>query len=111
MKAGIGTASITLPSGLVVAAMVAVNAVGDIIDPATGRVVAGVLSEDGESLIDARTLIRSASLRPLRLRSGQNTTIGVVATNAPLTQVEAKKMAMMAHDGIARAISPSHLPK
>ena len=110
MKAGIGTASITLPNGLVVAAMVAVNAVGDIIDPATGNVVAGTRGEDGKTLVDARTLVRSGIRRGPRPRSGENTTIGVVATNANLTQVEAKKMAMMAHDGYARAISPSHLP-
>ena len=110
MKAGIGTASITLPNGLVVAAMVAVNAVGDIIDPATGKVVAGTLGEDGKTLVDVRTLVRAGLRRRPRPRSGENTTIGVVATNANLTQVEAKKMAMMAHDGYARAISPSHLP-
>jgi len=110
MKTGIGSASIILPSGLVVAAMVAVNAVGDIIDPATGKVVAGTLGEDGKTLVDVRTLVRAGLRRRPRPRSGENTTIGVVATNANLTQVEAKKMAMMAHDGYARAISPSHLP-
>ena len=110
MKAGIGTASIRLPDGLVVAALVAVNAVGDIINPATGKVVAGVRGEDGQGLADARTLLRSGGLGRRRPRSGENTTIGVVATNAALTQVEAKKMAMMAHDGFARAISPAHLP-
>ena len=110
MKAGIGTASIVLPNGLVVAALVAVNAVGDIIDPATGKVVAGALSEDGKSFMDARTLVRAGMERRPRPRAGENTTIGVVATNARLTQVEAKKMAMMAHDGYARAISPAHLP-
>ena len=114
MKAGIGTASITLPDGLVVAALVAVNAVGDIIDPATGEVVAGVRGEDGKGLADARKLLRSGKLmrrRPPPPEEGrESTTIGVVATNAALTQVEAKKMAMMAHDGYARAISPAHLP-
>ena len=110
MKAGVGTASIQLPSGLVVSALVAVNAVGDIIDPMTGEVVAGVRSTDGKGLADARTLIRTGSLGRPRPRRGENTTIGVVATNAVLSQVEAKKMAMMAHDGFARAISPSHLP-
>ncbi len=110
MKAGIGTASIRLPDGLVVAALVAVNAVGDIIDPATGKVVAGVRSEDGKGFADARKLLRAGALGRRRPPRGENTTIGVVATNAALTQVQAKKMAMMAHDGYARAISPAHLP-
>jgi L-aminopeptidase/D-esterase-like protein len=105
-KAGIGTASIRLPSGLVVAALVAVNAVGDIIDPATGKVVAGVRNPDG-TFADARVLLRSgASLQ--RPRAGENTTIGLVATNAKLTKSLVTRMALMADDGYARAISPSH---
>jgi len=105
-KAGIGTASIRLANGLVVAALVAVNAVGDIIDPATGKVVAGVRNPDG-TFADARVLLRSgASLQPPR--AGENTTIGVVATNAKLTKALAARMALMADDGYARAISPSH---
>lgn len=113
MKAGIGTASIRLDDGLVVAALVAVNAIGDVIDPATGRVVAGVRGEDGRGFADARVLLRSGSARrrrPPAESDRESTTIGVVATNARLTQVEAKKMAMMAHDGYARAISPAHMP-
>jgi L-aminopeptidase/D-esterase-like protein len=116
MKAGIGTAAITLPGGLVVAALVAVNAVGDVIDPATGRVVAGVRTPDGKGFADARTLVRSGALgrrdpdMDRRPRPGENTTIGIVATNAVLTKVEATKMAQMAHDGFARAISPVHTP-
>ena len=109
MKAGVGTASITTPEGLVVAALVAVNAVGDIIDPATGRVVAGVRSEDGKSLADARTIVRSGVLRRAA-RAGENTTIGIVATNARLTKAQATKIAQMTHDGFARAISPVHTP-
>ena len=108
MKGGIGTASIELPSGLVVAALIAVNAVGDVIDPATGAVVAGVRSEDGRGFADARKLLRlsgSPGGRP-----GENTTIGVVATNARLTKAQATKMAQMAHDGLARAIYPAHTP-
>jgi L-aminopeptidase/D-esterase-like protein len=105
-KAGIGTASIRLANGLVVAALVAVNAVGDIIDPATGKVVAGVRNPDG-TFADARVLLRSgASLQPPR--AGENTTIGLVATNAKLTKALAARMALMADDGYARAISPSH---
>jgi len=105
-KSGLGTASITLPSGLVVAALVAVNAVGDIIDPATGNVVAGVRNPDG-TFADARKILRSGgnSQPP---RAGENTTIGIVATNARLSKAEATRMALMADDGYARAISPSH---
>ena len=88
MKGGLGSASITLPNGLVVAALVAVNAVGDIIDPATGKVVAGVRTEDGKGLADVRTLLRTGALmRRAQPRAGENTTIGVVATNAKLTKV------------------------
>lgn len=109
MKAGLGSASITMPSGLIVSAMVAVNAVGDIIDPATGQVIAGVRTPDGKALADARKLLRSGALAPAP-RTHENTTIGVVATNAKLTKAEATKIAQMAHDGYARAISPVHTP-
>jgi len=108
MKGGIGTAAIELPGGLVVAALMAVNAVGDVIDPSTGEVVAGVRGEDGKGLADARVLLRSGAL--IRGRAGRNTTIGVVATNARLTKTEATKVAQMAHDGLARAIVPAHTP-
>jgi L-aminopeptidase/D-esterase-like protein len=107
MKAGIGSAAIRMPDGLIVAALVAVNAAGDVIDPATGKVVAGVRTADGKSLADARALLTSGALRqPARL--GENTTLGVVATNATLSKTQATKIAEMAHDGFARAIYPSH---
>ena len=109
MKSGIGTAALTLPDGLVVAALVAVNAVGDVVDPATGRVVAGVRTADGTALADVRRLLRSGEVTP-RPAIGRNTTIGVVATNARLTKAQATKVAQMAHDGVARTISPSHTP-
>jgi L-aminopeptidase/D-esterase-like protein len=111
MKGGIGSSSIRLPDGLVVAALVAVNAVGDVIDPATGQVIAGARGEDGTGFVDARRLLRSGPLMHRQQpRVGENTTIGVVATNAALTKVQAQKMAQMAHDGFARAISPVHTP-
>jgi len=107
MKAGIGSAAIRMRDGLIVAALVAVNAAGDVIDPATGKVVAGVRTADGKSLADARALLTSGALKqPARL--GENTTLGVVATNATLTKTQATKVAEMAHDGFARAIYPSH---
>ena len=109
MKGGLGSAAIALPNGLVVAAIVAVNAVGDIADPTTGQVVAGVRSEDGKSLADARKLLRSgALLRRPAPRAGENTTIGLVATNARLTKTEVNRLALMADDGFAKAIVPSH---
>jgi L-aminopeptidase/D-esterase-like protein len=111
MKAGLGTSAIVMPNGLVVAAIVAVNAVGDVIDPSNGQVVAGVRTADGTQLADARRLVRSGEVfrpRPAETRPGENTTIGVIATNAKLTKVEAQKIAQMAHDGYARAISPIH---
>jgi L-aminopeptidase/D-esterase-like protein len=108
MKSGIGTAALTLPSGLTVAALVAVNAVGDVIDPATGQVIAGVRTEDEKGFADSRALLKAGTLRNRRI--GQNTTIGVVATNARLTKVQTTKVAQMAHDGYARAISPVHTP-
>jgi len=108
MKGGLGSSSLVLSGGLVVAALVVVNAVGDVVDPATGRVVAGVREPDGQGLADARRLIRSG--QALAARPGENTTIAVVATNAPLTKAEATKVAQMAHDGLARAIAPVHLP-
>jgi len=108
MKGGMGTAAVTLSDGLTVAALVAVNAVGDVIDPSTGQVVAGVRTADGKKLADVRTLIKTGSLSGRQ--ASQNTTIGVVATNARLSKVQAAKVAQMAHDGVARAISPTHTP-
>jgi L-aminopeptidase/D-esterase-like protein len=109
MKAGIGTAARVMPNGLVVAAIVAVNAAGDIIDPESGRVVAGARTADGKSLADVRQLLRSGALsRAAAPAAGRNTTIGVVATNARLDKAQVSRMALMADDGLARAIAPSH---
>jgi L-aminopeptidase/D-esterase-like protein len=109
MKGGVGSAALTMPGGLVVAAIVAVNAVGDVIDPQTGAVVAGVRTEDGKATADVRKLLRSGALmRRPQPRSGENTTIGLVATNAKLTKAEVNRMALMGDDGFAKAISPSH---
>ena len=107
MKGGVGSAAIELPEGLVVAALVAVNAAGNVMDPATGRFIAGGRTDNGESIADLRALLRG-SARPAS-RVLENTTIGIVATNATLTKAQATKLAQMAHDGYARAIYPSHL--
>ena len=106
MRGGLGSAAIRTPDGLVVAALIVVNAFGDVIDPATDRVMAGVRTDDGRALADVRRLLRAGAGpdRPF----GRNTTIGVVATNATLSKTEATKIAEMAHDGIARAVAPAH---
>jgi L-aminopeptidase/D-esterase-like protein len=108
MKAGIGTSALVRPDGLIVAALVAVNAVGDIVDPATNRVIAGARTEEGTGFADARRLLRAGAALPAR--PGENTTLGVIATNATLTKAQARKVAQMAHDGLARTIYPIHTP-
>ena len=106
MKGGTGTSSVILENGLVVGALAVVNAVGDVVDPRTGDVIAGARTEDG-GFADARRIVRGEAPPP---REGENTTIVVVATNALLTKAQATKVARMAHDGLARAIVPSHTP-
>lgn len=108
MKGGVGSAAIRTPDGLIVAALVVVNAFGDIIDPGSGATVAGARNDDGKSFADTRRLLR-AGARPAP-RGGENTSLGVVATNARLTKAGATRIATMAHDGFARAISPVHTP-
>lgn len=108
MKGGVGTALVELPGGVLVGALLAVNAVGDIVDPDTGDLVAGVRTPDGASLADARTVLRRAA--PVDVPPAQNTTIGVVATNARLDKAQLSIVARMAHDGLARAVHPAHTP-
>lgn len=109
MKAGIGSASVSLPAGAIVAALAAVNAAGDVIDPATGRLVAGARNEAGDALEGTmRALI--AGQTPAGLARGESTVLVVVATNVGLTKAEATKVAQMAHDGLARAVNPAHTP-
>jgi L-aminopeptidase/D-esterase-like protein len=107
MKGGIGTASLQVgDSDLVVGAIVAVNAVGDVIDRKTGRILAGARTDDGTGYAD--TIAQLVAGATLHARAGQNSTIGIVATNARLNKTQATKMAQMAHDGMARTINPVH---
>jgi L-aminopeptidase/D-esterase-like protein len=106
MKGGIGSASVTV-NGLTVAALVAVNAVGDVIDPASGEVVAGARSADGARRIGTTRALLAGEV-PRLLQPGAATTIGVVATDALLTKAQATKVAQMSHDGLARCIDPVH---
>jgi L-aminopeptidase/D-esterase-like protein len=106
MKGGIGSSAVTV-NGLTVSALVAVNAIGDVIDPSTGAVVAGARTPDGTALLGSMRALMDGEL-PARLAIGSATTIGVVATDAVLTKAEACKVAQMAHDGLARSINPVH---
>ena len=106
MKGGIGTASVTV-GGVTVGALIACNALGDVIDPDTAQVVAGARTADGLALRDTRRALMRGEL-PKPLLAGTNTTIGVVATDAVLTKVQANRLAMVAHDGLARSINPVH---
>ncbi len=109
MKGGLGSASIRLPNGLVVAALAAVNAIGDIVDPDTGEILAGARGEDGASFADSMQQIRKGAVAN-EGSPAKNTTIGVVAVNVDWNQSQATKVAQMAHDGLALAIRPAHMP-
>jgi L-aminopeptidase/D-esterase-like protein len=106
MKGGIGTASIRI-GPVTVAALIAVNAVGDVIDPATGRPIAGARRSDGRGL-RGTTASLLAGVHPSRAARGEATTIGCVATDARLDKVECTRLAQCAHDGLARTIDPVH---
>jgi L-aminopeptidase/D-esterase-like protein len=108
MKSGLGSASIRVgETGIVVGAIVAVNAVGDVLDPKTGQIIAGARKADGSGFMDSMARIREGyGLQA----GGANTTIGVVATNVALDKAQATKIAQMAHDGLARTIYPVHTP-
>lgn len=110
MKAGIGTASARIGStGVVVGAIVAVNAVGDVVDPKTGSIIAGARNASGKGFRNTMAKLRSGELA-IPPAAGANTTIGVVATNAAFDKAQMTKIAQMAHDGLARTINPIHTP-
>ena len=111
MKSGIGSASVTIAdSGVVVAALVAVNALGDVRDRETGRILAGARTANGGGFADSMAkMLQGATLPPRnRIPAGAHTTIGLVVTNADLNKSEINKVAQMAHDGLARTINPVH---
>jgi L-aminopeptidase/D-esterase-like protein len=126
MKSGIGGAAIDLGGGLLVGALVAVNAFGDVIDPSNDQILAGarripdVGLEHGANrtsfeFADARQVLREiagkgtlAFGRRTAPPAAANTVIGVVATNARLNKEQANKVAQMAQDGLARCVRPAH---
>ena len=115
---GVGTASIKLSSGVTIGVLVVVNSFGDIIDPASGRILAGARSPQGSGWLDTPRAIERGPFahRDDEANTSQdnsfpaieNTTLAVVATDAALTKAQARKIASMAHDGMARAIRPIH---
>jgi L-aminopeptidase/D-esterase-like protein/RimJ/RimL family protein N-acetyltransferase len=109
MKGGIGSASVRRVDGVVVGALVAVNAFGDVVDPGSGRVIAGARTAGGRDQEPVLGQLREAPWPPVAPDPG-NTTIGVVGTNVALTKAQASKVAQMAHDGLARTIVPVHTP-
>jgi L-aminopeptidase/D-esterase-like protein len=117
MKSGIGTASMAIGGGVVVGAIMAVNAFGDVIDPATGLILAGArplqkgpLNIGGKGqFADTLKVMKTLAGRAIAgFSSRGNTVIGVVATNARLNKEQVNKVAQMAHDGLARTIRPAH---
>ncbi|MBM3179386.1 MAG: P1 family peptidase [Chloroflexi bacterium] len=117
MKSGLGTASMDIGGGVIVGAIVAVNAFGDVVDPKTGEIVAGLRSGEIGPLRIGKKDLFADTLAMMKTPLGRgilgfasrgNTVIGVVATNAKLTKAQATKVAQMAQDGIARAIRPAH---
>ena len=106
MKGGIGSAAVRV-GRITVAALVAVNAIGDVVDPVSGRVIAGARGADGRTPLGTTAALCAGQL-PAKLMDGMATTIGIVATDARLTKAQTNKLAGMAHDGLARSINPVH---
>ncbi|MCD6396402.1 MAG: P1 family peptidase [Spirochaetaceae bacterium] len=106
MKGGLGTASKKV-GDLIVGAIVAVNCFGDIIDPKTGKIIAGVLDDKKDHTASTMEIISSDKTKNHNSFSS-NTTIGCIAVNADFSKIESTKVAMMAHDGFARSINPIH---
>jgi L-aminopeptidase/D-esterase-like protein len=114
MKSGIGSASIAIGnSGIVVGALVAVNAFGDVLSKESGRIIAGARTSDGNAFLDTLEQVLQGAILPdhrENSRGGGNTSLGIVATNARLSKSDITKVAQMSHDGYARVLNPIHTP-
>lgn len=106
MKGGVGSWSVALPGGVVVGALVVVNAFGDVLDGLTGRILAGAREPGEGGFLNTARALQSMEAPPPGI--GEQTTLAVVATNARLTKEEANALARIAHDGLARVIAPVH---
>jgi L-aminopeptidase/D-esterase-like protein len=106
MKGGFGSACFEIDE-LIVGVVAAVNCVGDVVDPSTGRILAGTRGDEPGSWADSEACILASMDGEKDFFSG-NTIIGCILTNARLSKSEAKRLAAVAHDGIARAVRPAH---
>jgi L-aminopeptidase/D-esterase-like protein len=107
MKGGVGTSSVVMPDGVVVGALVVVNAFGDILDIATGRIIAGArCAEDSLAFADTVACLKAGQVR--REFGMVNTTLAVVATNARFNKIEMTKVAQMAQRGFVKTVAPVH---
>jgi L-aminopeptidase/D-esterase-like protein len=106
MKSGIGAYALAVGE-LRIGAVVAVNCLGDVIDPQAGRTIAGLLADDRLSLADTEAVMLAAAGHPANLFSS-NTTIGVVASNGAFSKAHLTKLASMAQNGLARTLRPAH---
>jgi L-aminopeptidase/D-esterase-like protein len=104
MKGGLGSASVRLPSGVVVGAVVAVNCVGDVVDHANGEIVAGARARERHAFLDSEAYLRGGGVP--EVLPGEHTTLVVVATNAYFTKAQANRLARLAYTGLARTIRP-----
>ena len=108
-KGGVGTASVASAHGTIVGALVVVNAFGDVVDPVARRILAGARDpENPERFADSAARIKAGACLPGWNRGVQNTTLGVVATNAKLSKRQAIKVSQMAQSGLVQTISPVH---
>jgi L-aminopeptidase/D-esterase-like protein len=107
-KSGLGTASCKIGDDIIVAALVVVNAIGDVTEPKTGKVLAGPRDQNNKRFLNSIKILTGGTYSYKQGTLPTNTSLGVVATNAGLNKEQVNKLAQMAQDGLARAINPSH---
>lgn len=105
MNGGVGSHCTELPDGTKVCSLAVVNAFGDVVDPQTGKIVAGARDKNGDFINTIDSITKHS---PEKFLSGTNTTLAVIATNAALTKTQLKKLAQMSHDGLAWVVRPVH---
>jgi L-aminopeptidase/D-esterase-like protein len=107
-RGGLGTAAMKIAGSATVGVLVVVNALGDIVDPENGRILAGARSPDGKGWLNTSRALARGAEGSHHFSPVENTTLAVVATDVALTKAQARRVASMAHDGMARAVRPAH---